>query len=675
MSVLPMERVLICGLKKDRKAILELLQHQGVIEIRNTVEEDEVFGRQDKVAASTTFRRNTTLADQALAVLNEHAPEGGGLLAGLDGRRELSAEEYETRVTKRDAAVKAAQEILSLEKEWSETKAEIPRTESQRVALEPWLSYDLPLDFGGTTATCAFTGTVPGQLGLPEAEALLAQYAPDAQDVDINVISSSPEQTCLFVIAGRKHEQQVREALRRMNFAKPPIVSAEPRKAAQELDSRIAELKEQEKQLDGKIREDVKYRDDLRFASDYFSMRADKYDVLSSLAQTRMVFLVGGFVPQENVGQLENMLTSRYDVVFETEEPDPSEEEIPVKLKNNAFSAPLEGVIESYSLPHWGEMDPSMLVAVFYYVLYGMMLSDAAYGLIMVVACAVALKKHPGMEEGLRKSLKMFLYCGIATMFWGFMFGSFFGDAVNVIASTFFGRPDIKLPPIWFEPVGKPMKMLVFCFAVGIVHLFTGLGAKCYMDIKAHAIRDAIYDVVFWYMLVGGCILLLLSTSMMADMFSLTPLPQQVGSASAVIAVAGLIGIILTGGRESRSWVKRILKGLYAAYGISGYLSDILSYSRLLALGLATSVIATVFNKMAGMVASGVGAGVIGWILFILIFVIGHVLNMAINAMGAYVHTNRLTYVEFFGKFYEGGGKKFTPFMDNTKYFKIKEEN
>jgi V/A-type H+-transporting ATPase subunit I len=143
-----------------------------------------------------------------------------------------------------------------------------------------------------------------------------------------------------------------------------------------------------------------------------------------------------------------------------------------------------------------------------------------------------------------------------------------------------------------------------------------------------------------------------------------------VGTVAAVLAVIGAVGIVLTGGRSSRSWVKRILKGAYSAYGISSYLSDILSYARLLALGLATGVIATVFNKMGTML----GGGVVGSIIFLVVFLVGHVLNLAINVLGAYVHTNRLTFVEFFGKFYDGGGRKFQPFAVHTKYYKFKEE-
>ena len=279
------------------------------------------------------------------------------------------------------------------------------------------------------------------------------------------------------------------------------------------------------------------------------------------------------------------------------------------------------------------------------------------------------IQKHGARHE---KTLKLFLYCGISTTFWGFMFGSFFGDAVNVIATTFFDRPDIRLAPLWFEPINFPMKMLVFSFAFGIVHLFTGLGVKLYVSVKSGHLADGIYDAVFWYLLVGGAVVYMLTMSMFTEMLGLGfTLPAPVGTISAAAALIGVVGIVFTSGRESKNWGKRLLKGLYGAYGVTSYLSDILSYSRLLALGLATSVISTVFNQLGSML----GNSIPGIILFFLVFLIGHALNLAINALGAYVHTNRLQFVEFFGKFYEGGGRKFNPFAIHTKYYKVKEDN
>lgn len=213
--------------------------------------------------------------------------------------------------------------------------------------------------------------------------------------------------------------------------------------------------------------------------------------------------------------------------------------------------------------------------------------------------------------------------------------------------------------------------MLVFSMLMGIIHLFTGLAMKAYQYAKQKAWMDILYDVGFWYMLLIGLIVFGLSTEMLPGILQLSfILPSTAGTVGIVAAGIGAVGIILTAGRESRNPFKRLLKGAYGLYGVTSYLSDVLSYSRLLALGLATGVIATVINSMGSMMGGGIG----GAIVFILIFLVGHTLNMAINLLGAYVHTNRLQFVEFFGKFYEGGGRQFQPFAVHTKYYNIKEE-
>ena len=313
------------------------------------------------------------------------------------------------------------------------------------------------------------------------------------------------------------------------------------------------------------------------------------------------------------------------------------------------------------------------MMAIFYYIFFGMMFSDAGYGMVMALACGILLMKFKNMETGLRRSMKMFFWCGVSTTIWGLLFGSFFGDAVSVISNTFFHTPPPAIPglvvPIWFNPVTDPMQMLMFSFLLGIIHLFAGLAIMAYNDIKHKEYLAVLYDVVSWYLLVGGAILALLSLDMMGNIagFVLPPIFMTIGG---YMALVGAVLILLFAGRESKHPVKRFLKGVYGLYGATGYLSDILSYSRLLALGLATGVIAQVFNQIGSMM----GSGVIGVILFTLIFVIGHGLNIGINALGAYVHTNRLQFVEFFGKFYTGGGREFKPFKINTKHYTVKEE-
>lgn len=670
MAVMPMQRIGIYALKSRRKPILELIQRRGVVEIHAEKAEDAVFRQTDTAPAKARFENNTSTLQAALEALDKLEPEKKSLLAPLEGRTPIPLSRYEETAGAAGKTLRAASRVNALWKKCADDRAEILRLEAQIRMLEPWSRLDVSMRTTGTASTAAFIGSFPAEYTEEALKAEIARGAPEIDGVAVEVLSAGTQQTCAFLLCHASNGAKLETFLRSIGFTYPADRSKKPPQARmQDLNARIEKLRAEIDGAEAEIRTYAALRGAMQYTIDYFSMRIEKYDVLGRLWQSPHVFVITGYIPAESAPALEKELTEKFEVYVELETP-AEDEDVPVKLKNNAFAAPVEGVLESYSMPGRKEIDPSTLMAVFYYFLFGMMLSDAGYGLLMVIGCGIALAKFKNMEESLRKFLKMFLYCGISTVFWGAMFGSFFGDAVTVIGKTFF-NVDIAIPALWFTPLNEPMRLLLFSFLIGVIHLFAGLGAQFYQLARQGLWKDAIFDVVFWYMLVGGGILYLLSMPMFSDMVSLGfTLPAAVGTAGAIAAGIGAVGIVLTAGRESRSPFKRLLKGLYGLYGVSGYLSDILSYSRLLALGLATGVIASVFNQMGAML----GNSPAGVAVFVFAFLVGHTLNLGINVLGAYVHTNRLQFVEFFGKFFEGGSRKFNPFSAKTKYFKITEE-
>ena len=670
MAVMPMQRIGIYALKSRRKPILELIQRRGVVEIHAEKAEDAVFRQTDTAPAKARFENNTSTLQAALEALDKLEPEKKSLLAPLEGRTPIPLSRYEETAGAAGKTLRAASRVNALWKKCADDRAEILRLEAQIRMLEPWSRLDVSMRTTGTASTAAFIGSFPAEYTEEALKAEIARGAPEIDGVAVEVLSAGTQQTCAFLLCHASNGAKLEAFLRSIGFTYPADRSKKPPQARmQDLNARIEKLRAEIDGAEAEIRTYTALRGAMQYTIDYFSMRIEKYDVLGRLWQSPHVFVITGYIPAESAPALEKELTEKFEAYVELETP-AEDEDVPVKLKNNAFAAPVEGVLESYSMPGRKEIDPSTLMAVFYYFLFGMMLSDAGYGLLMVIGCGIALAKFKNMEESLRKFLKMFLYCGISTVFWGAMFGSFFGDAVTVIGKTFF-NVDIAIPALWFTPLNEPMRLLLFSFLIGVIHLFAGLGAQFYQLARQGLWKDAIFDVVFWYMLVAGGILYLLSMQMFADMVSLGfTLPAAVGTAGAIAAGIGAVGIVLTAGRESRSPFKRLLKGLYGLYGVSSYLSDILSYSRLLALGLATGVIASVFNQMGAML----GNSPAGVAVFVFAFLVGHTLNLGINVLGAYVHTNRLQFVEFFGKFFEGGSRKFNPFSAKTKYFKITEE-
>lgn len=667
MAVLQMQRICLCALKKDRKKILELLQRRGVIEINDVYPEDSVFHKTDIAAAENALTKNIAAAKEALETLDQYAPEKKSVLSSLNGRTEIAPEDYDGFGAKYNSVMHKANRIISLSKTIAENKAEILRLQAQAELLSPWMGLDIPLNFTGTKTTSGFIGTLPDMWSLEMIYEKLADQSP----VNVEIISSSREQTCIFVLCLKKNEDGVSEILRTLGFSYP---GSQIDKAAQEFFTGLNKLIKEAGQTIAKSEEEIKtyaeLRSDICFLQDYETMRSEKYEVIGHLLQSEKVFVLTGYIPKEEVKETTAALDRKFELAIDIANPD-AEEDIPVLLHNNGFSSPLEGTVEAFSPPGKDDVDPTFIMSLFYYMLFGLMLSDAGYGALMAGGCLFGLARFKNtLEDSTKKTLKMYLFCGIATIFWGVMFGSYFGDLLDVVTESFFGHR-LTIPPVWFVPVNEPMRMLVFSMLLGIIHIFTGLFIKLYVCLKRKDYKSMVYDVIFWLVLLTCSIIILLSTKMISDIFSIKlAISKGIINICSILALIASVGIILTNGRESRNPFKRFLKGAYALYGISGYLSDVLSYSRLLALGLATGVICNVINKMAGM-ASG---GVIGFIPFILIIVFGHILNLGINALGAYVHTNRLQYVEFFGKFYEGGGRMFHPFSVKTKYYKFKEK-
>ena len=698
MAKVPMKRIFICGLKRDRKQILEKLQMEGMVQIENSGQPDEYLKTMDVMPQKLLFDKNSNVAEQALGILSGYAPEKKSLLDSFEDAKELGRSEYDAKVASAEDYLAMAEKIISLEKEIRDKEEQLPKLESRIDGLKPWVSMDLPLNYKGTYMTDAFIGSLPYatdasklRAGIEElaakradenaagenGETMEASGSMEADDTGsipaaVDVISSSPEMSCIFILSLKRDAGLMKEILKELGFSIPKSTSAKhvPREEIKKLLHKKERLISDIEGLKKQIADFAADREQLKFASDYYAMRAEKYSVLYGIPQSESAFFIEGYVPAVYGEVLCDKLRSSFDVEVELSEPGP-EEDVPVLLRNGAFSEPVETVVESYSLPGKQEIDPSRITSIFYYIFFGMMLSDAGYGILLTLGTAYVMLKVKNMKPGMKKMMELFFYGGISTIVWGLAFGSFFGNAVNVIATTFFGRPDITLSPLWFEPMSEPMRFLVFAFACGIVHILTGLGIKLYQCIRQGDYVSAFCDAVLWFMFVGGGIVYLLSMPMVTDMLGLGfCIGHPVSDIAAWITIAGCVGVVLTGGRESKNWFKRLLKGAYAAYGITGYLSDILSYSRLLALGLATGVIAQVFNQMGSML----GATWYGALIFIIIFLIGHILNIGINVLGAYVHTNRLQFVEFFGKFYDGGGRSFEPFTEKTKYFKVKED-
>ena len=670
MAVLKMQRISICALKRDRKAILEKLQSLGVLEIDPVIDEDKYFRKMDTAGQRAGFERAAAAADQALEILERYVPEEKSMFAAVEGKLLIDqARERQVQEDQREL-LKTAREVYEMDREHAEQMAAVVRIRNSIESLTPWLSLGVPLKPAATKRTVMFPGTMPGGTTLDSVYEVLAEKAPEAEGVDVHLISAEQSMTYLAVVCLREDAPAVEDALRSAGFARPAQTwNKVPAEEKKELERQIRECEAKIAEAEKRLKKLSVQREELKIVADYYRVRAEKYAVLGTLPQSERIFVISGYIPQCEAPHVEKYLTERYDCMVDIEELKEGEE-APVILKNNPFSANMEGIVESYGLPHKGEPDPTTIMSFFYLFFFGMMLSDAAYGAIVSVVCGALVWKFPRMPEEMKKSLKLFFYCGLSTLVWGILFGGYFGNIVDVVSEKFFGTA-VSVPALWFIPLNDPMKLLVYSLMFGMIHLFAGLGIKGYLCLKDGEVMNFFCDVALWFMLLVGLILMLLPSDIFASIAQVQIVfPGWLNTLSGILAAAGAIGIVLMSGRGNKNPVLRIALGAYDLYNITGWLSDVLSYSRLLALGLATGVIASVINQMGSMLPNNI----IGVIFFIVIFIVGHAMNLAINLLGAYVHTNRLQFVEFFGKFYEGGGRPFEPFKENTKYADVKEE-
>ena len=661
MAVLKMQRISICALKKDRKAILEKLQSMGVLEVNHVIDEDEDFKKMDTAGQRMGFEKAAASVDQALAILEKYIPEDKSVFAALEGKRLVEPEEERRVQEERRELLKTAKTIHDLDREYAEQVVNITKLRNSIESLKPWLALDVPLKPADTKRVGMFLGTMPGGTTAESVYGILAEKASEAE-ADVHLISSEQSMVYLAVLCLKEDMPSVEDALRSAGFARPSQTwDTVPAVQKEKLEQQIADCQDKISEIKKDIEGLSKQREKLKIAADYYRVRADKYAVLGDLPQSERTFVISGYIPKCEAPHVADYLAARYDCMVDVEELK-EDEEAPVILKNNPFSMNMEGIVESYGLPHKGELDPTTIMSFFYIFFFGMMLSDAAYGAIVSIVCGILVWKFPRMSDSMKKSLKLFFYCGLSTLVWGILFGGYFGNIVDIVSEKFFGTA-VTVPALWFIPLNDPMKLLVFSLLFGVIHLFVGLGIKGYLCLRDGKAMDFFCDVVLWFLLLVGLIFMLLPSDIFASIAQTNIVfPGWLNTAAKVLAVIGASGIVLMSGRENKNPALRIALGAYDLYNITGWLSDALSYSRLLALGLATGVIASVINQMGSMLPNNV----VGVIFFIVIFIVGHALNLAINLLGAYVHTNRLQFVEFFGKFYEGGGRPFAHVKEET---------
>ena len=631
-----MKHLRLLGMESEREALLKAMQDMECVEISSIDGSEEAlksgFAKPDDKALMSAQEASRAYRT-ALASLDRFAPEKKGMFRkrqGVSRAAFFSAESEENART-------AAETINKDTRRLGEIESERTKNEALRATLAPWLTVDAPLG-GADGALSMFFGTV----GLNVTDDALKALA-DSLDGLLTWQQASSDRSLryLLVMCHGSVKERALSALRDLGFSTVSFrgMTGTAKENDKALAENLAALEKERQEIEQRIAGLGGKRETLLEASDRAAIALRREEAKSRLVGTDKVFLLEGWLPADRCAEIEKTLKP-FTCAIETREPTEDEyPQVPVQLKNNKLTRPLNMVTEMYSLPAYGTLDPNPLMAPFFILFYGIMMADMGYGLLMMIASVIISKKY--RPKGTSGELFSLLgLCGISTFIMGALTGGFFGDFLTQLVAIVSPGTVFALPKL-FDPLDDLTMILIGSMALGMVQIVTGMAISLIEKCKRKKFLDAFFEEITWWIVFIGIALLAL------------------GKGAAVLYV-GCALVLLGPIVQGKGWGK--LTGVFGSLynHVTGYFGDILSYTRLMALMLAGSVIAQVFNMLAAMPGNVIA--------FIIISMLGNAMNFGLNLLGCYVHDLRLQCLEFFNKFYVDGGKPFRPMTLDTEY-------
>lgn len=631
-----MKHLRLLGMESEREALLKAMQDMECVEISSIDGSEEAlksgFAKPDDKALMSAQEASRAYRT-ALASLDRFAPEKKGMFRkrqGVSRAAFFSAESEENART-------AAETINKDTRRLGEIESERTKNEALRATLAPWLTVDAPLG-GADGALAVFFGTA----GLNVTDDALKALA-DSLDGLLTWQQASSDRSLryLLVMCHGSVKERALSALRDLGFSTVSFrgMTGTAKENDKALAENLAALEKERQEIEQRIAGLGGKREVLLEASDRAAIALRREEAKSRLVGTDKVFLLEGWLPADRCAEIEKTLKP-FTCAIETREPTEDEyPQVPVQLKNNKLTRPLNMVTEMYSLPAYGTLDPNPLMAPFFILFYGIMMADMGYGLLMMIASVIISKKY--RPKGTSGELFSLLgLCGISTFIMGALTGGFFGDFLTQLVAIVSPGTVFALPKL-FDPLDDLTMILIGSMALGMVQIVTGMAISLIEKCKRKKFLDAFFEEITWWIVFIGIALLAL------------------GKGAAVLYV-GCALVLLGPIVQGKGWGK--LTGVFGSLynHVTGYFGDILSYTRLMALMLAGSVIAQVFNMLAAMPGNVIA--------FIIISMLGNAMNFGLNLLGCYVHDLRLQCLEFFNKFYVDGGKPFRPMTLDTEY-------
>lgn len=501
--------------------------------------------------------------------------------------------------------------------------------------LSPWKDIDINLsNLYDSKRVYLETGSISSQFYDTLKKTLVEKHLDESM---VHRYSEADKLSYIVAISSLDEEEEFKEILREFGFVRIRVrAEGSVLDGLKNFESERKTVGADIEKLEAEIADFSKYLEDFYLYESYLENERKKEASAEFFLKTKSMDVIEGYLPATMTERfkkdLEEVLGDKY--ILDIKEASKDDPKVPIILENNKIVEPYESVVETYALPRYDEFDPSLLVAIFYSIFTGFMIGDLGYGLLGVIATIVALKVKD-FPKSTEKMVKLFLGISLSACFFGFIFGSVFGGIIDV-------------PFGWVDTQNDINTLITMSLIIGGIALFVALGMKAYMYIRDGKPMDAVYDVVFWYMAVGGPIYYVLSKN-------------KIGL---YLMGIGMVGIVLFAGRNAESIGGRIGSGVYDLYGITSWVGDFVSFLRLMALVLSGGFVAYAVNVIVKMLFGGGIGGIIGGII---VFVVFQLFNMFLSYLSAYVHSLRLVYVEMFNKFYEGGGVKFREMLEDTK--------
>lgn len=674
MAIEKMTKVFMVCLKSEEEKLRSVLMKKGILHINDlkpsitALNSEENYHQNIISVDSTEFDKNITQLRYLLDAFNKYFPEKKGFISLFTSTPTTFVHSSDVEKAHQLDTENLLHKIRELDKGIEEINKRVGEITHELKELEPYAVIPFPPSLIKETKN---TFSMLGKINQIDYEAFLRGAEGVIDSVYLNTIFEDKLSRLILLVALKKHKEQIKEILNNQKFipiSLPPL-PVTIREHGQDLKKELEKLRLEKESLLGRIKELTQDRVKIKILFEEAQHNKRFHEVQGNYLQTKLTVIVEGFIRSEDVRTLEDELSRHFpDVSYNFSAPEATDS-IPISLKNPSILKPLELLVEMFGYPNYFAIDPTPYIFLTFLAFFGICLGDVLYGSMLVALCTFLINKYNGEKKFVR-FMKLFLYAGISAIAFGLITGSWGGDLVSAkyLSSS---NPLLIFKDTFalIDPMAKPLVALVIALFIGVFNQFYGIFLKIITEFHQGNVKNAIYDGVLWYPYLIGALILISSL--------FVKLSPSLFKAGLWLLILGAIGLVFTQGRNETTLKAKIIVGLVSLYGIvgsyglAGFVGDSLSYSRLLALGLTTSIIGMAFNIIAFLFK----IPYIWPVMVTGILLFGHLFNFGMNIIGAFVHPARLTFLEFFGRFYGGGGVPFQAFSNKYNSLEIVNKN